>query len=139
MNRDIYMIWPLACASQFGNKAIFLGTYELQEDAARAYDKVARILGHSDLNFPNSDAVEIHGPRSVGADKAVAAAVEAARTFVEAGGNNQDSIYIGVSKDKGNSRNPWKSQIGVSSKMRGTSNHAHIHSYTHTHARTHAD
>ena len=100
---------------------------------------MARILGHSDLNFPNSDAVEIHGPRSVGADKALAAAVEAARTFVEAGGKNQDSIYIGVSKEKGNCRNPWKSQITVSSKMRGTSKqHVHMHTSTHTPTRTHA-
>ena len=68
--------------SQFGPKSIRLGTYELEEDAARAYDKVARILGRSGLNFPNSDALEIHGPRSEGADKGVAAAVEAARAFV---------------------------------------------------------
>ena len=104
---------------------------------------MARILGNSDLNFPNSDAVEIHGPRSVGADKAVAAAVEAARTFVEAGGKNQDSIYIGVSKDRSSNRNPWRSQIAVSSKRRGTSNqHVHMHACTHaptrTHARTHS-
>ena len=116
MNRDMCLSLPLACSSQFGGNERALGTYELEEDAARAQDKVARILGHTDLNFPNSDAVEIHGPRSVGADKALAAAVEAARTFVEAGGKNQDSIYIGVSKEKGSSRNPWKSQITVSSK-----------------------
>ena len=87
--------------------------------------------------------MEIHGPRSVGADKAVAAAVEAARTFVEAGGKNQDSIYIGVSKDRSSNRNPWRSQIAVSSKRRGTSNqHVHMHACTHaptrTHARTHS-
>ena len=64
------------CPSQFGNERRWLGTYELEEDAARAFDKVARILGHSDLNFPNSDGLEITGPRSEGADEAVAAAVE---------------------------------------------------------------
>ena len=67
---------------QFGQKDRKLGTYELEEDAARAYDKVARMLGRSDLNFPNAGGLEIHGQRSEGADTAVAAAVEAARTFV---------------------------------------------------------
>ena len=61
-----------ACGSrvppQFGDeKQRALGTYEQEEDAARAFDKVARILRRSDLNFPNSDAFEIHGPRSGGA------------------------------------------------------------------------
>ena len=77
---------------------------------------VARILGRSDLNFPNSDAVEITGPRSEGANEAVAAAVEDARAFVAAGGNNQTSIYIGVYRDMKSSRPHWKSQIKVSSK-----------------------
>ena len=44
----------------------------------RAFDKVARILGRSDLNFPKSDLLEIKGPRSKGADEAVAVAVTAA-------------------------------------------------------------
>ena len=100
--------------SQFGGKSIRLGTYELEEDAARAYDKVARILGRSGLNFPNSDALEIHGLRSKGADKAVAAAVEAARNFVAAGGNNRTSTYVGVSKHISHTRNPWQSMIKVS-------------------------
>ena len=83
-NRDICLIWPLACSSQFGSKLRILGTYELEEDAARAYEKVASILGRSDPNFPNSDGLEINGPRSEGADTAVAAAVEAARALVAA-------------------------------------------------------
>ena len=119
-NRDICVIWPLACSSQFGNERRNLGTYELEEDAARAFDKVARILGRPALNFPNSDGLEISGPRSEGADDAVAAAVEAARTFVAAGGNNQSSIYVGVHKifdqSKSNLKNPWQSQIRVRSK-----------------------
>ena len=77
---------------------------------------MARILGRSCLNFPNSDALEIHGWRSEGADEAVAAAVEDARAFVAAGGNNQTSIYIGVSRDKRSNTNPWQSKIKVSSK-----------------------
>ena len=103
------------CASQFGGKDRALGTYEFEEDAARAFDKVARILGRSDLNFPNSDALEIHGSMSEGADKAVAAAVEDARAFVAAGGNNQTSIYIGVYKNS-SATLPCKSKINVSSK-----------------------
>ena len=92
----------------------------LEEDAARAYDKVARILGRPGLNFSNSDGLRITGPRSEGANEAVAAAVEAARTFVAAGGNNQSSIYVGVHKifdqSKSNLKNPWQSQIRVRSK-----------------------
>ena len=96
-----------------------LGTYELEEDAARAFDKVARVLGRSDLNFPNSDALEIHGPRSAGADIAVAAAVESARTFMAADGKNQTSIYTGARKHKRSSKNPWQSRIYVSPKPVG--------------------
>ena len=102
-----------------------LGSYELQEDGARAYDKVARILGKvarilGQLNFPNSGAVEIYGPRSEGADKAVAAAVKEAKTFVAAGGNNQTSTYIGVTKIKSSPKNPWQSMIMVSSRNVGS-------------------
>ena len=90
-----------------------LGTYELEEDAARAYDKVARILGKG-LNFPKSDALDINGPRTEGADEAVAAAVEAAQKFVAAGGNSQTSAYIGVYKDPKNKTYPWTARINVS-------------------------
>ena len=105
------------CPSQFGNERRWLGTYELEEDAARAFDKVARTLGHSGLNFQNSDELEIHGWRSEAADKAVAVAVEAAKAFVAAGGSNQTSIYTGVSKDKRTNTNPWQSKIVVSSEQ----------------------
>ena len=105
--------------SQFRNKVRYLGSYELQEDAARAFDQVARILGRSGLNFPNSDALEIHGWRSEGADKAVAAAVEAARSFVAANGKeSQTSMYTGVSKVKSCKTCPWMSYIRVSCKKR---------------------
>ena len=76
---------------------------------------MARILGRSGLNFPNSDALEIHGWRPKGADKAVAAAVEDARAFVAAGGISQTSIYIGVFKNPSDTL-PCKSKINVSSK-----------------------
>ena len=108
------IIQPLVCFSQFGGESRNLGSYELEEDAARACDKVARILGRSDLNFPNSEALEINGWRSEGADKAVAATVEAARTFMAAGGKNQTANYLGVNKIKGSHKNPWQSQIYVS-------------------------
>ena len=89
-----------------------LGTYELEEDAARAHDKVARILGRG-VNFPKSDALDINGPRTEGADEAVAVAVEAAQKFVAAGGNSQTSAYIGVYKDPKNKTNTWRAQIKV--------------------------
>ena len=91
-----------------------LGTYELEEDAARAHDKVARILGKG-LNFLDSDALDINGPRTESADEAVAVAVKAAQKFVAAGGYNQKtSVYIGVCKHK-NKTNPWTARIMVSS------------------------
>ena len=132
-NRDICVIWPLACSSQFGNERRNLGTYELEEDAARAFDKVARILGHKDLNFLNSDAVDINGPRSKGADKALAAAVEDARTFVAACGSvSSSSTYIGV-RATNSARHPWQSQIYVSRGERCVSfGTARVRTYAHT-------
>ena len=59
----------------------YLGTYDDEADAARAFDRVARVLGRR-LNFPEDDESEIVGPRSEGADQAVATAVEAAKTFL---------------------------------------------------------
>ena len=58
-----------------------LGNYDDEADAARAFDRVARVLGRR-LNFPEDDESEIVGPRSEGADQAVATAVEAAKTFL---------------------------------------------------------
>ena len=84
------------------------------------FDKVARILDRSDLNFPNSDGLEINGPRSEGADEALAAAVEDARTFAAAGREvNHSSIYIGVSYNESCKKKPWQSRIKVSSKTVG--------------------
>ena len=61
----------------------------------------------NDTNFPDSNALVINGPRSEGADKAVAAAVEDANKFVAANEKvNQGSTYIGVNKDKKNKQNP---------------------------------
>ena len=78
---------------------------------------MARILGKK-MNFPDSDALEIDGPRSEGADKAVAAAVEDAKKFVAANRKvNHLSSYTGVSNDKRSKTNPWRAEIHVSPKM----------------------
>ena len=59
----------------------YLGSYDDEADAARAFDRVARVLGRP-LNFPEDDDSDIVGPRSEGADQAVATAMEAAKTFL---------------------------------------------------------
>ena len=66
---------------QFDGKKHHLGTYDDEADAARAFDRVARVLGRP-LNFPEDDESDIVGPRSEGADQAVATAMEAAKTFL---------------------------------------------------------
>ena len=60
-----------------------LGTYDDEADAARAFDRVARVLGRRP-NFPEDDESQIVGPRSEGADQAVTTAMEAAKTFLGA-------------------------------------------------------
>ena len=102
------------CSPQVDKHAMRLGTYELEEDAARTFDKVARILGRG-LNFPKSDALDINGSRTEGADEAVAVAVEAAQKFVAAGGNSWTSVYIGACKDPKAKTHPWRANITVSS------------------------
>ena len=59
----------------------YLGSYDDEADAARAFDRVASVLGRT-LNFPEGNESEIIGPRSEGADQAVAEAVQAAETFM---------------------------------------------------------
>ena len=61
----------------------YLGTYDDEADAARAFDRVANVLNRA-LNFPEEDESEIIGPRSECADQAVAEAVQAAKTFLGA-------------------------------------------------------
>ena len=110
-----------------------LGTYELEEDAARAFDKVARILGKG-LNFPKSDALDINGPRTEGADEAVAVAVEAAQKLVaNVGYNQKTSAYIGVCKDQRNKTYPYRARIMVSSGIGSVRTCTCAHKYTHTH------
>ena len=58
-----------------------LGHFDDEENAARAFDRLARVLGRR-LNFPEDDESEIVGPRSEGADQAVTAAMEAAKTLL---------------------------------------------------------
>ena len=59
----------------------YLDTYDDEADAARAFDRVARVLGRP-VNFSEDEESEIVGPRSEGADQAVATAMEAAKTFL---------------------------------------------------------
>ena len=66
---------------QIDGKTRNLGNYDDEADAARAFDRVARVLGRR-LNFPEDDESQIVGPRSEGADQAVATAMEAAKTFL---------------------------------------------------------
>ena len=125
-----------ACASQFGTGLRYLGTYELAEDAARAFDQVARVLGRrQSLNFPESEALEINGPRSNGSEELVVVALELARKFVADGGEvrSRSSVYTGVSKTRKDF--PWKAQIYVSSTngQRRISTRAHTHTHTDTH------
>ena len=74
---------PAGCSSQIHGKKYYLGTYDDEADAARAFDRVASVLGRP-LNFLAEDESEIIGPRSEGADQAVAEAVQAAETFMGA-------------------------------------------------------
>ena len=59
----------------------YLSSYDDEADAARAFDRVARVLGRP-LNFPEEDESEIIDPSCEGADLAVAVAVQAAETFL---------------------------------------------------------
>ena len=73
---------PAVCSSQFDGKMYHLGSYDDEADAARAFDRVASVLGRP-RNFPEEDESEIVGPSSEGADQAVAVAVKAAETFMD--------------------------------------------------------
>ena len=112
----------------------------MEKDAARAYDKVASILGRP-LNFPNSKSVVIEGQTSEGADERVVEAVKAAKTLVASGGSaaraadavntaqkcvasgsktggtSRTSTYTGTSKSNRPVSNPWQSSITVSSNI----------------------
>ena len=72
---------PAVCSLQVHGEKYYLGTYDDEADAARAFDRVASVLGRP-LNFPEGNESEIVGPRSEGADQAVAEAVKAAKTFL---------------------------------------------------------
>ena len=72
---------PAVCSLQIDGKLHRLGSYDDEADAARTFDKVARVLGRR-LNFPEDDEWDIGGPRSEGADQAVVTAGEAAKTFM---------------------------------------------------------
>ena len=72
---------PAVCSLQIDGQNYQLGTYDDEADAARAFDRVASVLSRP-LNFLEEDESEIIGPRSEGADQAVAEAVKAAETFM---------------------------------------------------------
>ena len=91
---------PAACASQIGRKKYHLGTYDEEADAARAFDRVASALGRP-LNFPEEDESEIIGPRSEGADQAVAEAVKAAETFMGASDKAKNAKRAAETAKKG--------------------------------------
>ena len=74
---------PAVCSSQIDGKDYHLGLYDDEADAARAFDRVASVLGRP-LNFPEEDESDIVGPRTEGADQAVAEVVKAAETFIGA-------------------------------------------------------
>ena len=73
---------PAGCSLQIGRKNYRLGTYDDEADAARAFDRVARLLGRP-LNLPEEDESETIGPSSEGADQAVSEAIKAAETFLD--------------------------------------------------------
>ena len=82
MSRTDVLNVPAVCSSQIDGKDYHLGNYDDEADAARAFDRVASILGRP-LNFLEEDESEIIGRRSEGADQAVAEAVQAAETFMD--------------------------------------------------------
>ena len=82
MSRTDVLNVPAVSSSQIDRKNYCLGTYDDEADAARAFDRVASILGRP-LNFPEEDESEIVGPRTEGADQAVAEAAKAAETFMD--------------------------------------------------------
>ena len=73
---------PAVCSLQIDGQRYQLGTYDDEADAARAFDRVASVLGRP-LNSPEEDESEIVGSSSEGADQAVAEAVKAAETFMD--------------------------------------------------------
>ena len=89
---------PAVCSSQIDGKMYQLGTYDDEADTARAFDRVASVLCRP-LNLLEEDESEIIGPRSEGANQAVAQAVKAAETF------------MGRAKPHGSK---WRSQMKVS-------------------------
>jgi len=72
---------PAVCSSQIDGKIYHLGTYDDEADAARAFDRVASVLGRP-LNLPEENESELIGPSSVVADQAVSEAMKAAETFL---------------------------------------------------------
>ena len=85
--------------TQINHKYCGLGQYAVEADAAAARDVVARVLGYP-LNFKRR--LEIMGPRTEGADRAVADAVKAANALMLGGGN---SVTFGIFGTSNQNRN----------------------------------
>ena len=85
--------------TQINHKYCGLGQYAVEADAAAARDVVARVLGYP-LNFKKRR--EIMGPRTEGADRAVADAVKAANALMLGGGN---SVTFGIFGTSNQNRN----------------------------------
>ena len=121
---DSYILkTPADCSFQIDGKICTLGTYDDEADAARAFDRVARVLGRP-LNFSGNDGVEVaEGPRSEGADQLVAHAVEAAEVFMDKQAAEKAKKVAECAKSKPESSeyrgvypnfNKWHAQIKVS-------------------------
>ena len=111
---------PAGCFLQIDGKKYHLGTYDDDADAARAFDRVARLLGRP-LNFPEEDELGIVGPSSEGADQAVAEAVKAAEIFL--GTNKAKKAKRAAERAKGGEVQPKAEGLARTHKIQTRNSH----------------